>query len=101
MELRLFQKDVTAIYYPSIFGFLGYCTFKLDVSTFPGKMKAYRYLNGLTQKLFSKLINLAPAFVGRWGNGKGHSVKKELVEAFLSNFSIVVNQDLTKGINSD
>jgi len=113
MELRLFQKDVAAIfnvsedcitywennrsepqiqYYPPIFGFLGYCPFELDASTFAGKIKAYRYLNGLTQKRFAKLMNLDPATVGRWENGKGQGTKKELVEAFLANGNSAINQ---------
>ncbi|WP_430720499.1 helix-turn-helix domain-containing protein [Sphingobacterium daejeonense] len=122
MELKLFQKDVAAIfnvsedcitywennrsepqiqYYPPIFGFLGYCPFKLDKSTFSGKIKAYRYLNGLTQKRFAKLMNVDPATVSRWEDGKGGGVKKNEIDAVLSSCSIVVNQDLTKGLNSD
>ncbi|MBB1644568.1 hypothetical protein A9970_11435 [Sphingobacterium sp. UME9] len=113
MELRLFQKDVAAIfnvsedcitywennrsepqiqYYPPIIGFLGYCPFELDASTFAGKIKAYRYLNGLTQKRFAKLMNLDPATVGRWENGKGQGAKKELVEAFLESGNSAINQ---------
>lgn len=104
MELNLFQKDVAAIfnvsedcitywennrsgpqiqYYPPIFGFLGYCPFELDTSTFAGKIKAYRYLNGLTIKRFAKLVNVDPATVSRWEEGKGCFSKRKKLELLL------------------
>ena len=122
MELRLFQRDIAAIfnvsedcitywennrsepqirYYPPIFGFLGYCPFEFDTSTFAGKIKSYRYLNGLTQKQFAKLMNVDPATVSRWEDGKGVGVKKNEIDAILSSCSIVVNQHIAKGLNSD
>lgn len=121
IELRLFQKDLAEIfnvskscisywennisepqiqYYSPIFAFLGYCAFELEISTFAGKIKTYRYFNGITQKQFAKRMILDPATVGRWENGKEQGAKKELVEVFLSNFILVVNQGLLKDLNS-
>ncbi|MCA5005990.1 helix-turn-helix domain-containing protein [Sphingobacterium bovistauri] len=99
IELRLLQKDLAAIfnvsedsitywennrsepqiqYYPPIFGFLGYCPFELDTSTPAGKIKTYRYLNGLSQKHFAMIIGVDPDTVGRWEAGKGPFSKKKL-----------------------
>ncbi|MVZ67327.1 helix-turn-helix domain-containing protein [Sphingobacterium sp. DK4209] len=105
IELRLFQKDVAEIfnvskdcitywennrsepqiqYYPYIFRFLGYCPFKFDTSTFAGKIKTYRYLNGLSQKRFAKLMNVDPATVSRWEEGTGRGFKKNEIDIVLS-----------------
>lgn len=67
IELKLFQKDLADLfgvsedfitswennrsapqihYYPALIRFLGYCPFELDLTTFEGRIKAYRYLHG-------------------------------------------------------
>jgi len=71
-------------FYPCIFGFLCYCPFKPDAYTFSGRTKAYRYLNGLNQKRFTKLLNLEHATVCVWGNGKGQGGKKRASLSFFT-----------------
>nr|WP_317166116.1 helix-turn-helix transcriptional regulator [Sphingobacterium sp. SGL-16] len=71
-------------HYPDIIEFLGYFPFELDISTFEGKIKAYRYINGLSQKNFAKNMGIDPATVTRWEEGKGRGPKRKEIEAFLS-----------------
>lgn len=116
MEKRLFQTEVERLfnvtpacitywennrnepqvqYYPSIIEFLGYFPFNLDTSTFMGRVKAYRYANGLSQERFAKMMRVDPATVNRWEEGKGRGVKKNEIDAFLSSCSILINQHPT------
>lgn len=97
MELGLFQTDVgrmfkvskdcitfwennrnspQTIFYPRIIEFLGYFPFEFDLSTTAGSVKAYRYLNGLSQKSFAKIMNVDPSTVRLWENGE-RSLSKE------------------------
>lgn len=108
MYLELLQKDVAIIlnvsedcvtywennrskpqikYYPQIIKFLGYCPFELDLTTFEGRIKAYRYLNGLSRKHFGKLIEVDPQTVVGWENGRGKGLKREKLERFLSKYN--------------
>ena len=87
MELKLLQKDVTRIcgvsedcitnweknrntpqiqYYPRIIDFLGYLPFNVDLTTLPGKLKAYRYIKGLSQKRLGKILGVDGATVCSW-----------------------------------
>lgn len=111
MEQRLFQKDVGVLfnvseacitnwennksepqiqYYPLIFGFLGYCPFELDISTSIGRIKAYRYLNGLSQKRLAKMVDVDPSTVLAWENGKGCVSDK--LKVLLETYEFVINQ---------
>lgn len=68
-ELNLFEPHVS--HYPLIISFLGYnpCTFETD--SLAGKIKAYRYSNGLTQKQFGKLLCTDTSIVWQWeSNGR-------------------------------
>ncbi|VTP87267.1 transcriptional repressor DicA [Sphingobacterium daejeonense] len=67
-------------HYPNIIEFLGYFPFELEISTFEGKIKAYRYVNGLSQKSFAKNMGVDPATVNRWEEGKGQGVKKKQMD---------------------
>lgn len=108
MEQRLLQTDVARLlnvtpdcitywennrsepqvqYFPRIIEFLGYFPFELDTSKFEGRIKAYRYINGLSQKRFAKMMNVDPATVTRWEEGKGRGAKKEQIEDVLSSWS--------------
>ncbi len=110
LEQRMYQTDVARLfnvtpdsitywennrfepqvqYYPRIIDFLGYFPFDIDMSTFEGKVKAYRYRNGLSQKYFAKLMNVDPATVARWEEGKGSGTKRKEIEAKLSNYDFV------------
>jgi transcriptional regulator with XRE-family HTH domain len=90
LEKRLLQKDVAAMigvtedaitlwendrnlphvsYYPKITQFLGYMPFAVDDSTLAGKMKKYRYVNGLTQEDFAKQLGIDESTVFHYEKG--------------------------------
>jgi len=87
MELKLLQKDLARIcgvsedcitnweknrntpqiqYYPRIINFLGYLPFDVDLKTLPGKLKAYRYIKGLSQKQLGIILGVDGATVCSW-----------------------------------
>jgi len=99
MELKLFQKDVAKIcgvtedcitnweknrsvpqiqFYPLIIKFLGYLPFKVDLTTLLGKLKAYRHMNGLSQKQLGKILMVDAATVCSWELGE-HKPQKEML----------------------
>lgn len=63
------RNSPQTIFYPRIIEFLGYFPFDLDISTSMGSIKAYRYLNGLSQKRFAKMMNVDPKTVNSWEIG--------------------------------
>jgi len=90
MDLKLFQSDVAKIFdvstdcvtywennrsspqiifYPKIIEFLGYNPLNFDETNISGCIKAYRYRNGITSKMFGKLLNVDPSTVTEWENG--------------------------------
>lgn len=104
IELKLFQKDLVDLfgvsedfitywennrstpqihYYPALIRFLGYCPFELDLTTFEGRIKAYRYLHGLSRKHFAKLMAVDPQTIVNWENGRGKRSKREKMKRFL------------------
>jgi len=106
MDLKLLQKDVAKIcgvtedsitnweknkclpqikFFPKIISFLGYLPCEVDLTTFPGKLKAYRYINGLSQKQLGKLLRVDGATVCSWELGKSQPHKEILtkLEAML------------------
>ncbi len=112
MDLKLLQKDVAIIlnvsedcvtywennrnkpqikYYPHIIKFLGYCPFRLDLSTFNGKISAYRLLNGLSQKSCAKIMNIDPKTLIQLENGKGKMTQRMKIEKFLGNFDFKID----------
>ena len=119
LDLKLLQKDVAKIfnvsedcitywetnrsepqikYYPRIIKFLGYCPFKVDLSTFEGRVIAYRYLNGLSLKYFGKLMEVDPKTVVGWENGRGKGSKRDKMERFLSKYDF--NAESIVSVNS-
>lgn len=91
LQLDLLQKDVANIigvtedtitnwennhskpdifYFPRIINFLGYMPFKIDTSTLAGKMKEYRYLNGLSQETLAKELGINESSVFYYEKGK-------------------------------
>ncbi len=88
MELKLLQKDVAKLcevtedcitnweknrsvpqikYYPQIIKFLGYLPFRIDSSTLGGKLKSYRYTNGLSKKRLAEILSVDGATISCWG----------------------------------
>ncbi|MNJ88792.1 transcriptional repressor DicA [compost metagenome] len=53
-------------YYPKISDFLQNDIFKVDESTFAGRVKSYRYRNGLTQKVLGKMLNVDGSTITSW-----------------------------------
>jgi DNA-binding XRE family transcriptional regulator len=90
LKLHLFQKDIAKIFnvsedtvtnwennrvqpqiqfYPILIDFLGYFPFTIDTTTVAGKLKEYRYRNGLSQKKLGKILGVDATTVGAWENG--------------------------------
>ena len=91
MELGLLQSDVAKmfgvcvdtitnwenkrgrpqiIFYPRIIKFLGYLPIKIDTTTLAGKVKEYRYLNGLTQQQLAYQLGIDESTIFHYENGK-------------------------------
>lgn len=101
MDLKLFQSDVAklfdvstdcvtywennrsspqVIFYPKIIEFLGYSPLSFDETTISGRIKAYRYRNGTTAKMFGKLLKVDPSTVTEWENGNQIPAPKHLLK---------------------
>lgn len=59
-------------FYPKIIKFLGYIPFEIDTRDLAGKIKMYRYLNGLSHKKFGQILGVNGSTIGDWENGKGN-----------------------------
>lgn len=57
-------------YYPSIIKFLAYIPFEVDDSTLGGKIKLYRFLNGLTQAQLAVKLNINESTVFHYEKNK-------------------------------
>lgn len=89
IDLSLFQKDVATLigvsedcitywendrsepqiqFYPKIIKFLGYIPCSLNLKKLSGRINAYRYLNGLSQKQLGKLISVNASTISSWEN---------------------------------
>jgi hypothetical protein len=55
---------------------LGYLPFEFDMSTLPGRLKAYRLMNGLSQKQLGKILKVDGVryAVGNWA--KTYRIRK-------------------------
>lgn len=82
-ELNLFQPFVK--HYPKIIQLLGYYPFSEELNTLGGKIKKYRYLNGLTQRQFAELMNTDVTAVWFWEANKRAPLPptKEAIERFV------------------
>ena len=79
LELGLFQKDIAELfgvsedtitnwenersipqvqYYPKLIEYLGYFPFEVDTKTLGGKIKKYRFENGLTQEILAQKLGV-------------------------------------------
>lgn len=57
-------------YYPKIHQFLGYCITEFDETTYAGRIKAYRWKNGLTYKKMGKLLGADGSTITAWEKGE-------------------------------
>lgn len=71
--------DPSIEFYPAIISFLGYIPFKFEANIF-GRLKEYRYLNGLSQDALSKKIGIGSATIHRIELSKGKMSKKTITE---------------------
>lgn len=104
MELRLLQCDLADIlrvsedcitnwennksipqinYYPGIQLFLGYSPLTFDESNFGGKLKAYRWKNGLSHKRLGKILGVNSTTIGAWEAGESVPKKENLEQLEL------------------
>ncbi|SFT05980.1 helix-turn-helix domain-containing protein [Mucilaginibacter polytrichastri] len=90
IELKLLQSDVARIfqissdcvtywennrsipqinYFPQIVDFLEYCPLEFDKKSLSGRLKAYRWINGLSYKKLGKLLEVDGSTVAAWEKG--------------------------------
>lgn len=110
LELNILQKDVAQIigvsedsitfweneratpqihHYPKVTEFLGYFPYKIDNSTLGGKIKKYRYLNGVSQRELAKALGVNESTVFNYENGKHKPlpfIVKKLMRMLESHF---------------
>ncbi|MGB4776376.1 MAG: helix-turn-helix transcriptional regulator [Daejeonella sp.] len=63
-EMGVYEPRVQ--HYPAIIAFLGYDPLQIDTNTLAGKIKRYRYLNGLTQDDLAELLHTDRSTVWQW-----------------------------------
>ena len=106
MELKLLQKDLARIcgvtedcirnweknrsapqirFFRRIISFLDYMPFEVDLTTLSGKLKAYRHINGISQKQFGKVLGVDGATVCSWEleENKPHKAIMEKIDLML------------------
>jgi DNA-binding XRE family transcriptional regulator len=101
MDLRLLQNDVASIikvtedcitlweknhsvpqinYFPRIINFLGYCPLEFDETTLSGRLKAYRWRNGFSNKKLGRLLKVNGSTILAWKNEKSIPKQEHLLE---------------------
>ena len=73
-ELNRTEPEIQ--YLPKIIDFLGYVPFSTGDS-FPERLKAYRMLNGLSQRQLAQELGVDPTTVRDWENGKSKPMRKK------------------------
>lgn len=67
---------------------MGYYPFELDLTTFMGKLRTYRYVNGISLKHFATLFNIDLSTIKRWERGFGKGIKMAEMERLLANYNL-------------
>lgn len=101
MDLKLLQTDVAKMlnvtpdcitywennrtqpqvsYFPRIIEFLELFPFEFDASTLIGKLKAYRYRNGLSHRRLGEILNVDTITIRGWESGKRKPLKGMLAK---------------------
>jgi len=65
-------------FYPNVINLGGHIPFDYDLTTFPGKLKAYRYIKGFSQKRLGKILEVDDATVCSWKIGELQPNKRAL-----------------------
>ncbi|MBI2730342.1 MAG: helix-turn-helix domain-containing protein [Sphingobacteriales bacterium] len=63
-------------HYPAIIKFLCYLPISFETDSLGGRIKKYRYLNGLSQEQFALLLNTDKCTVSFWEKNKRLPLKK-------------------------
>ena len=107
IDLRLLQKEVAerigvsedcitlwennrsipqVKFMPKIIQFLEYIPVKINTETLGGKVKAYRYLKGLSHKKFGKLLGVDASSVSAWESNKSspREATLKLLQTYLT-----------------
>lgn len=106
LELKLLQKDVALLigvsedavtywennrnqpqiqYYPKLIEFLGYFPFDIDTSIIGGRIKMFRYKNGLRQRKLGKLLGVDESTISSWERNENTPLEihmKKLLKLF-------------------
>lgn len=77
-ELNLFEPFVK--HYPKIILLLGYYPFNFEEESLGGKIKKYRFCNGLSQQQFADILNTDRSTVWQWENNRCLPIAKTLKE---------------------
>ncbi len=67
-------------YFPRIIQFLGYLPLEFDETNLSGRLKAYRFENGLSNRDLGKLIGVDGSTVLDWENGKSVPQTKQIAK---------------------
>jgi len=65
-------------YYPAIIQFLGYSPLVIDTTTLGGRMKKYRFENGLSQEDLARKIGVNESTIFHWEKGDCRPMGKKL-----------------------
>lgn len=75
-------------YMPKITEFLGYSLFEGETETLGGKIKCYRYANGLSYKNFGKMLGVDATTVSAWEDNRSLPNRRKikvLIEKLITN----------------
>lgn len=67
-------------FYPKIVEFLGYFPLEIDTTTLAGKIKMYRYRNGLSIGEMGRLVKVNPSTITGWETGNYKPSVKSIKE---------------------
>ncbi|QNL49742.1 helix-turn-helix transcriptional regulator [Olivibacter sp. SDN3] len=101
MDLKLLQRDVASIcdvtedcitlweknhsvpqirYFPRIIKFLGYCPIEFNEANLSGRLKAYRWRNGFSNKRLGEVLNVDGSTILAWKNETSIPKKEHLMK---------------------
>jgi DNA-binding XRE family transcriptional regulator len=65
-------------FYPRIIQFLGYNPFSIDASTLGGRIKKYRFENGLSQEKLATQLGIDESTICHWEKNEHKPVREKL-----------------------
>ncbi len=70
-------------YYPAIIVFLGYYPFDHETTTFGGKIRRYKYEQGLSNRKLAKVLKVDESTVAQWERNTRMPLKRNMEIVFL------------------